>query len=73
MSGPIINVFDYISSMIIESVVDKHNEASNGVHDEMCRVCEMAVVWMQNQLRRNETADRIFDYMNKVRWILYII
>lgn len=53
-------------SMIIESVVDKHNEASNGVHDEMCRVCEMAVVWMQNQLRRNETADRIFDYMNKL-------
>ncbi|KAF3666589.1 Aspartic proteinase A2 [Capsicum annuum] len=53
-------------SMIIESVVDKHNEASNGMHDEMCRVCEMAVVWMQNQVRRNETAERIFDYINKL-------
>lgn len=53
-------------SMIIESVVDKHNEASNGLHDEMCRVCEMAVVWMQNQIRRNETAERIFDYINKL-------
>ncbi|KAK4369400.1 hypothetical protein RND71_013192 [Anisodus tanguticus] len=53
-------------SMIIESVVDKHNGASNVVNDEMCRVCEMAVVWMQNQLRKNETADRIFDYIDKL-------
>ncbi|CAN4103519.1 unnamed protein product [Withania somnifera] len=53
-------------SMIIENVVDKHNEASNGLNDEMCRVCEMAVVWMQNQVRRNETAERILDYINKL-------
>lgn len=52
--------------MIIESVVDKHNGASNGLGDEMCRVCEMAVIWMQNQMRRNETADSIYDYVNQV-------
>ncbi|CAN4109959.1 unnamed protein product [Withania somnifera] len=53
-------------SMIIQNVVDKHNGASNGLRDEMCRVCEMAVVWMQNQVRQNETAERIFDYINKL-------
>nr|MVD52317.1 hypothetical protein [Proteus mirabilis] len=40
--------------------------ASNGLGDEMCRVCEMAVIWMQNQMRRNETADSIYDYVNQL-------
>lgn len=54
-------------SMIIESVVDKDsNKNSHGLHDEMCTACQMAVVWMQNQLRRNQTEEKILDYINQV-------
>ncbi|KAK4437370.1 Aspartic proteinase A1 [Sesamum alatum] len=54
-------------SMIIESVVDKDsNKKSYGLHDEMCTACQMAVVWMQNQLKRNETEEKILDYINEL-------
>ncbi|KAI3457343.1 hypothetical protein Pfo_014006 [Paulownia fortunei] len=54
-------------SMIIESVVDKDsNRNSYGLHDEMCTACQMAVVWMQNQLRRNQTEEKILDYINEL-------
>ena len=53
--------------MGIESVVDgKTGGRSAGVHDAMCSSCEMAVVWIQNQLRHNQTQDRILDYVNEV-------
>ncbi|XP_013585440.1 PREDICTED: aspartic proteinase A1-like [Brassica oleracea var. oleracea] len=40
----------------IESVVDKENaKSSNGVSDAACSACEMAVVWIQSQLRQNMT------------------
>ncbi|KAL0399836.1 UNVERIFIED_CONTAM: Aspartic proteinase A1 [Sesamum radiatum] len=55
------------SCMIIESVVDKDsNKDSYGLHDEMCTACQMAVVWMQNQLRRNVTEEKILDYINEL-------
>lgn len=54
-------------SMDIESVVDKSTDKSyDGVHDTMCTACEMAVVWMQNQLKRNKTEEQILDYVNQV-------
>ncbi|KAJ0051864.1 hypothetical protein Pint_02006 [Pistacia integerrima] len=54
-------------SMGIESVVDKSTDkSSDGVHDTMCTACEMAVVWMQNQLRRNKTEEQILDYVNQL-------
>ncbi|XP_055805093.1 aspartic proteinase-like isoform X1 [Solanum dulcamara] len=49
-------------SMGIESVV---NEKA-GLHDGMCSACEMAVIWMENQLRQNQTQDRILDYVNEL-------
>lgn len=53
--------------MIIESVVDMNTEkSSGGLHDEMCTFCEMTVVWMQGQLSRNKTEDKIIDYVNEV-------
>jgi len=53
----------------IESVVDKNKrESSGGIRDAACSTCEMAVVWMQNQLRQNQTEDRIIDYVNGVSW-----
>ncbi|KAF7120239.1 hypothetical protein RHSIM_Rhsim13G0152000 [Rhododendron simsii] len=54
-------------SMGIESVVnDKNNGRMGGLHDGGCSACEMAVVWMQNQLRQNQTQDRILDYVNEL-------
>ncbi|XP_021902724.1 aspartic proteinase A1-like [Carica papaya] len=51
----------------IEQVVDKNNQkASGGLHDTMCAACEMAVVWIQNQLQQNQTKDRIFTYINEI-------
>lgn len=41
-------------------------KSSGGFHDSMCTACEMAVVWMQNQLRQNQTEERILDYANQV-------
>lgn len=53
--------------MGIESVVnDKNNGRMGGLRDGGCSACEMAVVWMQNQLRQNQTQDRILDYVNEV-------
>ncbi|KAL0848460.1 hypothetical protein Bca101_021707 [Brassica carinata] len=45
-------------SMGIESVLDKENAKSS------CSACEMAVVWIQSQLRQNMTQERILDYSN---------
>lgn len=52
--------------MIIESVVDKNNEASHGARDEMCVACQMAVVWLQNQLKQNKPEEKILDYINQL-------
>lgn len=53
--------------MGIESMVNEKLEmTSDGVHDAACAACEMAVVWMQNRLRLNETEDQILNYVNEV-------
>ncbi|KAD6454262.1 hypothetical protein E3N88_08968 [Mikania micrantha] len=55
-----------VSSMI-ESVVDKNEEKSSaGLSDEMCTFCKMAVVWMQNQIKRNQTESDIINYVNEL-------
>uniref|UniRef100_M1BZ85 Cyprosin n=1 Tax=Solanum tuberosum TaxID=4113 RepID=M1BZ85_SOLTU len=43
----------------------KHISSSAGLHDDMCFACEIAVIWMENQLRQSETEDRILHYLNK--------
>ncbi|GLT29419.1 hypothetical protein SLA2020_042900 [Shorea laevis] len=54
-------------SMGIESVVDETKGKSSGIlQDAMCSACEMAVVWMQNQLSQNLTQDRILNYVNEL-------
>ncbi|XP_052722852.1 vacuolar-processing enzyme [Vigna angularis] len=54
-------------SMCIESVVDENaRKSSGGLHDAACSACEMAVVWMQNQLSRNQTQDQILNYVNQL-------
>ncbi|CAN1843594.1 Aspartic proteinase A1, partial [Linum perenne] len=45
-------------SMDIKSVVDSTNTA-------LCTVCEMAVVWIENRLKLNETAEQILKYVDE--------
>ncbi|ONM58455.1 Aspartic proteinase oryzasin-1 [Zea mays] len=51
----------------IRSVVDDEAGKSNGglKSDPMCNACEMAVVWMQNQLAQNKTQELILNYINQ--------
>ncbi|CAL1412850.1 unnamed protein product [Linum trigynum] len=61
--------FDGIKSvsMGIESVVNEGDERSSGaVNDAMCSACEMAVVWMQNQVMQNQTQERILQYVDEL-------
>lgn len=55
-------------SMGIETVVDEKSglKSSGGLRDATCNVCEMTVVWMQNQLRQNQTQERILNYVNEL-------
>lgn len=48
----------------IASVVDKDEALLK--NDPGCSVCEMAVVWAQNQLRQNRTKEQIDDYLNQL-------
>ena len=60
--------------MNIESVVeDSSDKSSDDLHDAMCIACEMMVVWMQNQLRRNDTEDQILDYVNAVSLLHFLL
>lgn len=54
-------------SMGIQSVVEQTDRISSGGHqDATCSVCEMAVVWMQNQLKQNQTEERIINYADSL-------
>ncbi|KAG4972120.1 hypothetical protein JHK85_038541 [Glycine max] len=54
-----------LDKLINESVVDKTIEkTSYSWNDAGCTACEMAVVWIKNPLRLNETEDQILDYAN---------
>lgn len=58
-----------LHSMGIETVVDESSsKVSSGIRNAMCPACEMAVAWMQNQLKQNQTLDRILDYVNEVNY-----
>lgn len=51
----------------IESVVEKQNNENSSVkEDAFCAACEMAVVWIANQLRENQTKELILQYANEV-------
>ncbi|XP_007020768.2 PREDICTED: aspartic proteinase [Theobroma cacao] len=51
----------------IESVVHENaGKATGDLHDAMCSTCEMTVIWMQNQLKQNQTQERILEYINEL-------
>lgn len=51
----------------IESVVEKQSKGklSDGT-DILCTACEMAVIWMQNQISRNQSKEAILKYVNEL-------
>ncbi|CAN0914458.1 Aspartic proteinase A1 [Linum grandiflorum] len=55
-------------SMEIKSVVDQTKTAtsSDGLDNALCTVCEMAVVWIENRLKLNETAEQILKYIDEL-------
>lgn len=54
-------------SMRIESVLnEKDGRSSGSFSDAMCSACEMAVSWMQEQLKQNKTRDDIINYVDEV-------
>ncbi|KAL8545320.1 hypothetical protein ACS0TY_005485 [Phlomoides rotata] len=51
----------------IEMVVDKENAEGKSLGDNpLCIACEMAVVWMKNQLNNDEVKERVLEYANQV-------
>ncbi|CAL9074657.1 unnamed protein product [Musa textilis] len=51
-------------SIAIESVVNENKDVSSGLHnDAMCNACEMALVWMQNQLSQNQTQEKMLNHI----------
>ena len=48
-------------------MVDKQKEEDLSLNqDLLCTACDMAVVWIENQLRGNKTKERILAYANEV-------
>ncbi|KAK8933804.1 Aspartic proteinase oryzasin-1 [Platanthera zijinensis] len=51
----------------IESVVKENvGKTSLGGSDAMCSACEMAVIWMQNQIKLNKTQELVLNYVNQL-------
>ncbi|CAA6665347.1 unnamed protein product [Spirodela intermedia] len=53
-------------SIGIESIVTENDGSAVGWGDSMCSACEMAVVWIQSQLKQNQTQERILSYVNEL-------
>lgn len=50
----------------IASVLDRGHEGGHHVSDAGCSICEMAVVWAQNQLINNQSAELIKAYLSNM-------
>ncbi|KAI7752076.1 hypothetical protein M8C21_003758, partial [Ambrosia artemisiifolia] len=54
------------TSMLIESVVDKNNGKSSSIQDHICSLCESAVIWVENKIKRNETEQDIINHVDQL-------
>ncbi|OVA13515.1 Peptidase A1 [Macleaya cordata] len=51
----------------IETVVEKKNREEKAVGDTVfCAACEMAVVWIQSQLKQEQVKEKVFSYVNEL-------
>ncbi|KAK4476756.1 hypothetical protein RD792_015916 [Penstemon davidsonii] len=53
-----------MSSSGIEMVVE--NEKKSVGDNPMCTACEMAVVWMRNQLKNDQVKEKVLEYVNQL-------
>lgn len=50
-------------------MVEKGNRKVSSPGDDLsCTLCEMAVIWIQNQLREKETKDKVLKYVDEVTY-----
>lgn len=48
-------------------MVEKENTDGVSTGDSaLCSACEMMVFWVQNQLKHQETKDKVLNYVNAV-------
>ena len=47
-------------------MVEKEEEGTSAGETLFCAACEMAVVWMKNQLRQEGTKEAVLSYVNQV-------
>lgn len=52
-------------SSIIKTVVEKEAEG-NLTSNPLCTTCEMAVIWLQNQLKQKGIKEKVFEYVDQV-------
>uniref|UniRef100_A0A0V0HIJ1 Putative ovule protein n=1 Tax=Solanum chacoense TaxID=4108 RepID=A0A0V0HIJ1_SOLCH len=50
----------------IRTVVERETEGSSVGEAPLCTACEMAVVWMQNQLKQAGTKEKVLEYVNQL-------
>lgn len=63
----LLRIYIVLWSTGIDTVVERKNGDKSSVGgDALCIACEMAVVWIQNQLKQNQTKERILSYVNEV-------
>ncbi|GMH13118.1 hypothetical protein Nepgr_014959 [Nepenthes gracilis] len=54
-------------SIGIKTVIERENRKNSSVADDfLCTACEMAVVWIQNQLRQEVTKEKVLNYINEL-------
>lgn len=57
-------------SKIIKEVVQSESARESKVGEDLfCSACETAALWIHTKLLQNNTKERIFEYINKVRTI----
>ncbi|XP_030504167.2 aspartic proteinase [Cannabis sativa] len=63
----LFNGAEYVSTGI-ETMVDKENreEGVSAKDPALCTVCEMAVIWAQNQLKQKGTKEKVIHYINEL-------
>jgi len=47
-------------------VTEKEQGELSAKDTALCSSCQMLVIWIQNQLKRKSTKDKIFNYVNQV-------
>ncbi|XP_057426633.1 aspartic proteinase-like [Lotus japonicus] len=57
---------DQPKSVGIEMVTEKEQKELTAKDTALCSSCQMLVVWIQNQLKRKSTKERVFSYVNQL-------